>query len=343
MDPVEHALHVVEGPVVDQAEALDHAECVRPSWRWVASAGGRAGRPAGARRAGSGLRGWARRTGAVLRRTGRDCWWWRLIAALPMHFFVGRVDDTVVAAPALSDLAGGFGLLLLPADVAGLLRGLRAAAGDLPGRHGRGGGSRGGRRRACPARGRCGGWWPTGCARCGSGSPRSALLAQALPLAAQRRPARARRWSLRWRSCLGLGSTAVLTAVGVLGCVALIERGRGLRRARAPVSIAPTGGLIGRRARAHRAAPARRRGRRFRRGEPGRGGLRRAVGGRGPGHVRPGPSRRGAGDQRVAARASWPPPESRLSRGVPSRPRKVAFPCTRPPGVLNRSLALATA
>jgi hypothetical protein len=43
---------------------------------------------------------------------------------------------------------------------------------------------------------------------------------------------------------LALLSTAVLTFIGVLGCVVLIERGHGRRRAQHLCSVAPVGGLI---------------------------------------------------------------------------------------------------
>jgi hypothetical protein len=63
---------------------------------------------------GPGLRGQLAGLGFVFRRGGLQLLPAAVLAALPAHFFVGRVDDTVVAAPALSDLAGVFGLLLLP-------------------------------------------------------------------------------------------------------------------------------------------------------------------------------------------------------------------------------------
>jgi hypothetical protein len=65
--------------------------------------------------AGPGHAVWARRFGRLTARHGVALLPVMLLAALPMHFFVGRVDDTIVAAPALAELVGGFGLLLLPA------------------------------------------------------------------------------------------------------------------------------------------------------------------------------------------------------------------------------------
>ncbi|MEV4345597.1 hypothetical protein AB0J83_14080 [Actinoplanes sp. NPDC049596] len=115
MDQGEGAMRMVEEPVVAAADPFDPesrtAELPRGGVPETVIPGVRDPLvPA----PGSGLRGWAGRVAAVL---GRDGLWllpMMGLAALPMHFFVGRLDDTVIAAPALSDLAGGFGLLLLP-------------------------------------------------------------------------------------------------------------------------------------------------------------------------------------------------------------------------------------
>jgi len=58
---------------------------------------------------------WTRKFLAVLGRGWASLLPVMALTALPMHFFVGRLDDTVIAAPTLVELAGGFGLLLLPA------------------------------------------------------------------------------------------------------------------------------------------------------------------------------------------------------------------------------------
>jgi hypothetical protein len=142
-----------------------------------------------------------------------------------MHFFVGRVNDTVVVAPALSDLAGGFGLLLLPMmwlayftvsalpqviGLAGVVAAAlpTAATGRLP--------RPGVMWRLVAYRLRPLWLWfaPFG------------VVSQALP-------------SLVTANLLGpavavgvaLVSVAVLTFTGMLGCVVLIERGHGPRRA----------------------------------------------------------------------------------------------------------------
>ncbi|XVU25057.1 hypothetical protein ACQPZJ_49040 [Actinoplanes sp. CA-054009] len=115
MDQVEGALHVVEAPVVAAVDPFDPesrtAELPRGGVPETVNPGVRdALVPA----PGTGHRGWAGRVVAVLGRDGVRLLPGMVLAALPMHFFVGRLDDTVIAAPALFDLAGGFGLLLLP-------------------------------------------------------------------------------------------------------------------------------------------------------------------------------------------------------------------------------------
>ena len=192
--------------------------------------------------AGSGWRGWAASAGFAVRRFGLALLPVAVLAALPTHFFVGRVDDTVVAAPALSDLAGGFGLLLLPLmwlayfavialpQVIGLA-GVLATA--LPGAaEGR-----------VPAPGRV---WRLAAYRLRFlwlWSAAFGVVAQALPV-------------LLTTDRLGPGvaaplavllvmvSAAVLTFTGMLGCVAMIERGHGPRRAVHLFSAAPAGPLV---------------------------------------------------------------------------------------------------
>jgi hypothetical protein len=118
MEPAESPLHVVEEPVVESAAPLDSesrtAELPHSSLVQAAEA-----EPPGPRDrlvpvADSGLGGWADRVGGVLLRNVALLVLIALLAAVPTHFFVGRVDDTLIAAPALSDVVGGFGLLLLP-------------------------------------------------------------------------------------------------------------------------------------------------------------------------------------------------------------------------------------
>ncbi|GAB2595204.1 hypothetical protein Aab01nite_26230 [Paractinoplanes abujensis] len=191
--------------------------------------------------AGPGFGQWARRFGRVAGRHAAHLIPVMLLVALPMHFFVGRVDDTIVAAPALADLVGGFGLLLLPAMWLAYL-----AVSALP-----------------------------------LVLSLAGAVGVALPAAAQGRRPRARRvWSLvsmrlralwLWFAGFGLltgglplllteeqvgaagglvaigfavGSTVALTFGGVLGCVVLIERGRGPRRAAHLLSHARPGGLL---------------------------------------------------------------------------------------------------
>lgn len=243
MDPAENALQVVEGPVVDRAEPFDEesltAELPSPHLR-----------PTGHTSApdrlvpfeGSGLRGWAGRMRSVLARNGIALFLIAAIAALPMHFVAGRVDETIIAAPVLSDLLGGFGLLLLPvmwlayfavsalplvicqAGVVGVV--LPASADGVP---------------PAPAR-----VWSLVAYRLRAHwlcLTAFGVFAQLLPLMLSTDrlgPAAAVPLAI----VLGLASTAALTGVGMLGCVVLIERGRGPRRAAHLLSITPTGGLI---------------------------------------------------------------------------------------------------
>jgi hypothetical protein len=190
----------------------------------------------------SGLRGWARRVASVLARDRVALLLIAAIAALPMYFFTGRIDDTIIAAPALSDLLGGVGLLLLPvmwiayfavsalpvviclAGVVGVV--LPAAAdGTLP----------------RPAtvwslvafRLRALWLWFT----------LFGVFAQALPLLLST-DGLGDAAAVPLAIVLGVASTAVLTGIGMLGCVVLVEPGRGPRRAGHLLSIAPTGGLV---------------------------------------------------------------------------------------------------
>lgn len=243
MDHGKGVMHMVEGPVVDAADPFD------PEGRTAEIA--HDGLPEPVIPAvddplvpppGSGLRGWASRVGGVVRRDWPHLLPFAALAALPMHFFVGRVDDTVIVAPALSDLAGGFGLLLLPAmwlayfavSALPLVICLAGAVGvvvpvaavGLPPRP-----------RAVWAlvafRLRALWLWFAGFGVVTGGLP--------LLLSAERiGPAAAGPWAV----VLTVLATAVLAFTGVLGCVLLIERGHDPRRAAHLLGLAPTFGLI---------------------------------------------------------------------------------------------------
>jgi hypothetical protein len=243
MDVGEGRMRMVEGPVVEAADPFDAEsrthELARP---------GVLARPPVPEDdpvvppLGSGLAGWLSRWRGVLRRCLVTFLPIGLLAALPMHFFVGNVDDTVIAAPALSDLLGGFGLLLLPLmwlayfAVSALplvicLAGVVAVAlaegatGALPRP----------RRvwRLVAYRLRPLWLWLAA----------FGLLTQALPLLLT-----ADRLGPAVAAPLAVGlaalSTAVLTFTGILGCVVLIERDRGRRRAHRLCARASLGGLI---------------------------------------------------------------------------------------------------
>lgn len=244
MDPAENPLRVVEGPVVDRAEPIVDEEshtAELPNPRPLAAMPGSAFDrlvPADF----SGLRGWVGRAGGVLVRDRIALFLIAAITALPMHFFTGRVDDTIIAAPALSDLLGGFGLLLLPVMwlayfavsalplvicQAGVVGVVLPAAAD--------------------------GAWPAPATVWHLVAYRLRALwlwftlfgvfAQALPLvfSADRLGQAA---AVPLAILLSVASTAVLTGIGMLGCVVLVEQGRGPRRAAHLLSITPTGGLV---------------------------------------------------------------------------------------------------
>jgi hypothetical protein len=245
MDPGEDVMHVVAGPVVESADPFDPesrtAELARPG----------APDPLGPDRAvhdplvpprGSGVAGWAVRVRGILRRCWSPLLPLGLLAAVPMHFFVGRVDDTVVAAPVLADLAGGFGLLLLPVmwmayvAVSALplvicLAGTVAIAVTEAAGRGRPRPRVAGRLVVYRLR-PLWAWFAV-----------FGVLTQSLPLlltADRLGTAVAAPLALT----LGLVSTGVLTFTGVLGCVVLLERRPGPRRALHLAAAVPLGGLV---------------------------------------------------------------------------------------------------
>lgn len=244
MELGEHPLHMVEGPVVSPADPLDPesrtAELPRPGL--VPAAGPVEAFDRLVPPAGSGLTGWADRMGRVLLRNIALLVLIALLAALPTHFFVGRVDDTLIAAPALSDLAGGFGLLLLPlmwlayfaVSALPLLIVLAGVVGvAVP-------------RAADGARPRLGMVWSLVAYRLRALWLWLALLGlvvQALPaLDSQQNLAPSVAEPLR--ILLLIASAGVLTVAGMLGCVVLIEHGRGPSRALHLLTLIRPAGLI---------------------------------------------------------------------------------------------------
>jgi hypothetical protein len=165
-----------------------------------------------------------------------------LVCAGPMHLFTGRVADTVVAAPALSDLGGGFGLLLLPLmwlsylalialPVALCLAGSVAVALA----------------------------WASGDRLPGLGTLPSTALHRVGPLWAWLATVGAIaqvRWlipddiagpvgGLILSICAAVLAALLAVLMGVLGCVLLFERGRGPRRALWLLGVAPRGAVAG--------------------------------------------------------------------------------------------------
>jgi hypothetical protein len=238
-------LHVVEGPFVDRADPIeDDASRTAEIPRRTLSPAVPAGPPDRlVPFAGSGLRGWLDRVRGVLGRTGLALLPIALLALLPMHFFAGRLEDTLIAAPALSDLAGGFGLLLLPvmwfayfavaalpevicvAGVVGIV--LPASADGVLPPFSTVWGSVAYRLRPL--------WlWlvPFG------------VLSQSLPLVLNKDHL-GDGVTVPLMLGLGLASTAGLTFIGMLGCVILVEHGQGPRRAAYLLSLVSPAGLIG--------------------------------------------------------------------------------------------------
>jgi hypothetical protein len=246
MEPAEPPLHLVEEPVVNAADPLDPesrtAELPRPGLV-RASEPGPAGPPDRlVPGAGSGFGGWADRVGGVLLRNVALLVLIALLAALPTHFFVGSVDDTLIAAPALSDVIGGFGLLLLPlmwlayfaVSALPLLIVLAGAVGvAVPAA-------------ADGARPSLRTVWSLVAYRLRPlwlWLALFGLVAQGLPLL-DSQPSMAPSVAGPLRIILVIGSAAVLTVAGMLGCVVLVEHGRGPARALHLLALSPPVGLV---------------------------------------------------------------------------------------------------
>lgn len=227
MDHGEARIFLIEEPVVDAADPFD------PEGR-TAEIASRLPPPAlipisDPIVAGPGQPNWARRFGGVL---AHD--WLRLLpvaalGAIPMHFFVGRLDDTVVAAPALVELAGGVGLLLLPAmwlaylavSALPFVLGLAGAVGVTVPRAADGHPPRPGRVWSLVAMRLRVLWLWLAAIAVVTGSLPLLLAEETLGPTA----------SIPLLLVHALIATGLLTVGGVLGCVVLIERGHRPRRA----------------------------------------------------------------------------------------------------------------
>lgn len=246
MEPVEPALRMVEEPVVAPADPLDEeSRTAELPHSGLLPAPEAAGPPdLLVPVAGAGLGGWADRVGGVLVRNLARLTLIALLAALPAHFFrVGSVNDTVIAAPALSDMIGGFGLLLLPlmwlayfaVSALPLLIVLAGAVGvAVPAA-------------ADGARPSLRTVWSLVAYRLRPlwlWLALFGLVAQGLPLLdAQTDAAPGVAGPLR--ILLMIASTAVFTVAGLLGCVVLIEHGRGPARAVHLLTRTPPAGVAG--------------------------------------------------------------------------------------------------
>ncbi|MFI6075065.1 hypothetical protein ACIA5C_26235 [Actinoplanes sp. NPDC051343] len=242
MESAEPPLRLVDEPVVEAADPLDAesrtAELPHPGLVVTAA-------PQMSDRLvpGPGFGGWADKAGGVLLRNVVLFVLIALLAALPTHFFVGRVDDTLIAAPALSDVIGGFGLLLLPlmwlayfaVSALPLLIVLAGAVGvAVPAA-------------ADGARPRLRTVWSLVADRLRPlwlWLALFGLVAQGLPLL-DSQPDVAGSVAEPLRIILVLASSAVLTVAGMVGCVVLIEHGRGPSRALHLLAGTPPAGVAG--------------------------------------------------------------------------------------------------
>ncbi|MEV6842566.1 hypothetical protein [Actinoplanes sp. NPDC051411] len=245
MNPAEPPLHMVAEPVVERADPLDEesrtAELPHPGL--VSAAVPAALLPPDRLVPGAGLAGWADRVAGVLLRNVALLVLIALLAALPTHFFVGSVDDTLIAAPALSDVVGGFGLLLLPlmwlayfaVSALPLLIVLAGAVGvAVPAA-------------ADGARPRLRTVWSLVAYRLRPlwlWLALFGLVAQGLPLL-DSQPDMAPSVAGPLRIILVLASTGVLAFAGMVGCVVLIEHGRGPSRAVHLLARTPPAGVAG--------------------------------------------------------------------------------------------------
>jgi hypothetical protein len=234
-------LRMVRAPVVEAAAAVDEestAELPRAAFLDAV-----AGDAAFHDRLvpGPGLRAWAIRAGTILRECRLPLLLVAVVSAGLMQLLVGRVGDTIVAAPVLVDLADGVGLLILPliwacwlataalpivlclTAVVGIVTAW-GGSGRLPGP-----------RRVWRLVGhRLGPLWAWLAA--------VGAVAQALPLlfAAE---ATGPRLAIGLSVLLAVGSSGLATLMGVLGCVVIFERGRGPRRAQQLLSSASGKGV----------------------------------------------------------------------------------------------------
>jgi hypothetical protein len=237
-------MRLIHGPVVDAADPLD-AQSETAELPSATAVKIEVVRLTGPERLvpepGSGMRGWAERFADVLRHCGGPLLLVAAVTAGPMQLFAVRVSELMFAAPVLSGVVGGAGPLLLPliwlaylalaalpvvlclTVAVGVVVGW-SARGTLPGLR---------------AVGRLVGH------RIGLLWAWLALLgavSQALPLVSAD-PVAVPRLALAVSAALTVVSTGLVVLMGMLGCVVLFERGRGLRRAQRLLIGTPRGSL----------------------------------------------------------------------------------------------------
>ena len=238
-------MRLIGDPIVDRADAFSEEQSDTAELPSAAEI--RAFLPSGRFDAlvaapGSGVRGWAGRIRAVLGGCGRLLIVVAVLCAGPMHLFADRVADTLVAAPALSDLARGVGLLLLPLmwlsylalTALPLVLCLAGVAAVVVA-------------------------WASGGALADFRTVLSATLHRIGPLWAWLAGLDAVvgvRWLIPDESagprhglilaiCAAVLAAMLAVPMGVLGCVVLFERGRGLRRAVWLLAESPPGAVAG--------------------------------------------------------------------------------------------------
>jgi hypothetical protein len=237
---VQAPIRLVHGPVVDAAAPLDeHSETAElPSEEVVRF---EVLRIAGPERlvpsAHGGLRAWLIRLRGILRHCGLPLLAVVAVTAGPMDLFAGRVADMIFAAPLLSDLLGGAGILLIPAMWLAYLAmaalpvvlALGATVGLVVGWSA--GGRRPGLNGVLRLVGHRVGLMWLWLALFGA-------VSQALPLLAAG-PITDPRLEVALSAALVVVSTGLALVMGMLGCVVLFERGHGPGRAQRLLAATP--------------------------------------------------------------------------------------------------------
>jgi hypothetical protein len=237
---VQAPMRLVHGPVVDAADPLDEqsetaelptGDAVRFEVQRLAGPERLVPDPA------TGLRGWTNRFRDVLRHCGLPLLAVAAVTAGPMYLFAARVSDMIFAAPLLSEVLDGAGVLLIPAMWLAYLAmaalpvvlslGITVAVVVGWATDGRRPGLRGVLRLVGHRIGLTWAWLSL-----------LGAVSQALPLLAAG-PIASARLELALSAGLVVVSTALALMMGMLGCVVLFERGQGPGRAQRLLAATP--------------------------------------------------------------------------------------------------------